>query len=164
MTKEATLHFVSGKLASGKTTLAKTIEKETESVFICEDEWLSKLYPGYINNFYDYLKHSSDFRAAIEHHVQNLLSNGISVVLDFAGNIASERKWVKGIYESAGADHLLHYIDASDSLCKKQLKARNQTASNGMLEINDEEFDKITEYFQPPKKTEGFHVKLYEVG
>lgn len=164
MINAATLHFISGKLASGKTTLAKTIEKQTESVFICEDMWLSKLYPGYINNFHDYLKHSSDFRSAIEHHIQNLLNNGTSVVLDFAGNIPSERKWVKGIYESVNADHLLHYIVASDKLCKKQLHARNQSMSNDMLKINNEEFDKITEYFQPPMKNEGFRMKLYDVG
>lgn len=164
MTNAATLHFICGKLASGKTTLAKNIEKQTESVFICEDTWLSKLYPGNINNFHDYLMYSSNFRSAIEPHVQNLLSNGISVVLDFAGNIPSERKWVKGIYESVEADHLLHYIDASDKLCKSQLSVRNQTDSNTRLIISDDEFDVITEYFRPPLKDEGFRMKLYDVG
>jgi len=164
MTNAATLHFICGKLASGKTTLAKNIEKQTESVFICEDVWLSKLYPGSINNFHDYLKHSSNFRSAIEPHVQNLLSNGISVVLDFAGNIPSERKWVKGIFESVEADHLLHFIDASDRLCKSQLNVRNHTDSNTKLIISDEEFDTITEYFRPPLKDEGFQMKLYDVG
>lgn len=164
MTNAATLHFICGKLASGKTTLAKTIEKQTESVFICEDMWLSRLYPGYINNFHDYLKHSSDFRNAIELHVQNLLKNGVSVVFDFAGNIPGERKWVKGIYESVGADHLLHYIEASDTLCKKQLSVRNQSDLSVKMEISDEEFDTITAYFQPPLETEGFSIKLYDVG
>lgn len=164
MTNAATLHFICGKLASGKTTLAKTIEKQTESVFICEDLWLSRLYPACINNFHDYLKYSSNFRSAIEHHVQNLLSNGVSVVLDFAGNIPSERKWVKALYESSEADHLLHFIDASDRLCKKQLSVRNESDLSVKLEISDEEFDTITSYFQPPLEKEGFRMKLYDVG
>lgn len=164
MTETATLHFICGKLASGKTTLARTIEKQTESVFICEDEWMSKLYPGYIRNFHDYLKHSSNFRIAIQGHVQHLLGSGISVVLDFAGNIPSERKWVKSIYESVGADHLLHYIEATDVLCKKQLISRNTSSPHAMIKISDDEFDQITRYFQPPQEKEGFRLKRYDVG
>lgn len=40
-----TLHFVSGKLASGKTTLARRIAREQHAVLISEDLWLSRLYP-----------------------------------------------------------------------------------------------------------------------
>ena len=39
----ATLHFMCGKMAAGKTTLSKRLEKEYNAVLICEDIWLQRL-------------------------------------------------------------------------------------------------------------------------
>ncbi len=50
MVGKPTLHFLCGKLASGKTTLAQQIAKENHAVLISEDIWLSKLFPGEIIN------------------------------------------------------------------------------------------------------------------
>ena len=55
MTNKAVLHFICGKLGSGKTTLAKKIAKDPNAVCICEDIWLQKLFPSEIVNFKDYL-------------------------------------------------------------------------------------------------------------
>jgi predicted kinase len=43
---DPTLHCICGKLASGKTTLAKRIAHECSTVLFSEDVWLSKLFPG----------------------------------------------------------------------------------------------------------------------
>ncbi len=39
-----TLHFVSGRLAAGKTTLARRLAAEHRGVLFCEDVWLAKLW------------------------------------------------------------------------------------------------------------------------
>jgi predicted kinase len=86
-----TLHVLCGKLASGKTTLAKQIADQSGAVLFCEDIWLSKLFPGEIATFADYLNRSARFRGALAPHVRSLLGRGTSVVLDFAGNVPQER-------------------------------------------------------------------------
>jgi hypothetical protein len=47
--KPRTLHFISGRLAAGKTALARKLVAEHHAVFLCEDVWLSKLSDGISN-------------------------------------------------------------------------------------------------------------------
>jgi predicted kinase len=48
LVNQPTLHVMCGKLASGKTTLARRIAEESDAVFVCEDVWLSRLFPDEI--------------------------------------------------------------------------------------------------------------------
>jgi predicted kinase len=158
----ASLHVLCGKLASGKTTLAKQIAEQSGAVLICEDVWLSKLFPGEIVTFADYLNRSARFRSALAPHVQSLVRRGTSVVLDFAGNVPQERAWARSLCD---ADHVrlrLHYLNASDELCKRQLRRRNDQRPDGSQPTTDAEFDAITRYFVPPEPSEGFDVQEYD--
>jgi hypothetical protein len=56
----------------------------------------------------------------------------------------------------------LHFVDASDSLCKSQLKDRSQNLPPGTPWTTDAEFEAITVYFQPPSGDEGFNVVRHE--
>src|SRR4026209_479313 len=116
----ATLHVLSGKLACGKTTLAKEIAAEAGAVLISEDVWLLALFPGEIATFADYLDRSARFRSAVSSHVQSLLRAGASVVFDFAGNVPRERAWARSLCDGSDASLLIHYLVASDDLCKRQ--------------------------------------------
>ncbi|HEV2614391.1 MAG TPA: ATP-binding protein [Gammaproteobacteria bacterium] len=156
-----TLHFISGKLGSGKTTLAKKISQENNAIFISEDSWLDTLFPRMIHGFEDYLHYSKIFRTIIAIHVAQLLAKGTSVVFDFAGNIPQERQWVKSLIEKAGAFHVLHYVVASDDLCRRQYKQRNLDLPEGSKRVTDEEFNAINQYFMPPENSEGFNVQLH---
>ena len=158
----ATLHFMCGKLASGKTTLAKQIAREDDAVLICEDVWLSRLFPVIaLWTFDDYLKRSACWRAALGPHVADLLRRGVSVVFDFAGNVPREREWVRSIFEDAGAGHLLHYVHVSDAVCKARLRGRNAQMPEGSQFTTDQQFDAITAYFVPPSPGERFRIQLH---
>ena len=159
---EPTLHVLCGKLASGKTTLARQIAAESDAVLYCEDVWLSRLFPGEIVTFADYLSRSARFRSAIAPQVQNLLRRGLSVVFDFAGNVPRERAWARSLCDADSVRLLLHYVKASDELCKRQLRRRNNELPDGSQPTTDEEFDAITKYFVPPDAGEGFDVRLYD--
>lgn len=148
-------------MASGKSTLSKKLASDHNAILITEDIWLSKLYPEEISNFDDYLKYSSRLKQVLSSHVQNLLEQGISVVLDFPGNVPSQRQWFRSIFETAKVNHILHYIDAPDSLCKNQLQKRNIEQPEGSIVMSEAEFDYITAYFQPPIADEGFNVIRY---
>src|SRR5437016_14276359 len=115
----ATLHVVCGKLAAGKTTLAKDIAAEMAALLISEDVWLLTLFPDEIRTFGDYLQRSARFRRVLAPHVQGLLRSGVSVVLDFAGNVPRERAWARALSDESGAALVLHYLKASDDLCKR---------------------------------------------
>jgi predicted kinase len=158
---EPTLHVLCGKLASGKTTLARRIAAESDAVLFCEDIWLSRLFPDEIVSFSDYLGRSARFRSAIAPHVENLLRRGVSVVFDFAGNVPQERAWARSLCDG-DVRLVLHYVKASDELCKRQLRRRNDELPDGSPRTTDEEFEAITKYFVPPEPAEDFEVKLYD--
>jgi predicted kinase len=159
----ATLHFLCGKIASGKTTLARKIVTECDGLLISEDVWLERMYPDARFTFDDYLRRSARLRAALAPHVADLLRRGVSVVFDFAGNVPRDRLWVRSVFERANAGHLLHYINASDAVCKARLRARNAQVPEGSQPTTDEEFDAISAYFVAPSPAEGFHVRQYDL-
>jgi predicted kinase len=51
-----TLHLLCGKIASGKSTLAKELAAQPNTVIIDEDDWLAHLFPGEINTIDDYVR------------------------------------------------------------------------------------------------------------
>ena len=162
MENKPSLHFFCGKMAAGKTTLAKKLAQKYGAIYIGEDDWLTMLYPTEISKLTDYLNYSGRLKSLLGAHVQTLLSHGVSVVMDFPGNTIKQRNWFKGIYENTDYHHLLHYIEASDQLCKRQLAKRSQTKPDDAAFTSEKEFDEITKYFQAPSDAEGFNVKKYQ--
>lgn len=117
-----------------------------------------------INNLADFARHSKRLRAALAPHAARLLQLGMPIVLDFAGNTPKERAWVRSIFESVDADHVLHCIVSSDELCKARLRLRNATKAEGLYYglITEDRFDEVTRYFVPPSGQENFHMVYYD--
>lgn len=162
MNQKPTLHFFCGKMASGKSTLAKSLAEENRTILMAEDVWLSTLFSEEINDFNDYIKYSRRLKSILTQHIQDILLQGTSVVLDFSGNTPSQRHWFRSIFESVEVNHVLHYIIASDDLCKQQLKIRSRDKPQGAKFTTEAEFEAITKYFQPPTPEEKFNIKTYE--
>jgi predicted kinase len=159
---KAKLMFLCGKMAAGKSTLARDLAAREQAVLLVQDEFLDRLYPSEIIDIPDFVKYSTRLRSALEPHVCALLAKGISVVLDFPGNTKAQRAWFRAIFEHANAGHELHFIDASDALCKRQLEERSKDLPPGAPWTTAAEFDAITAYFQPPTEQEGFNVVYHE--
>lgn len=159
----ATLHFICGKAASGKTTLARKLAAQHGAALFVEDEWLT-LLGAEISCVADYVRHTRGLRAALAPHAVALLKLGTSMVFDFAGNTPKDRGWVRSIFETAGADHMLHVIAASDEQCKSRLRQRNETKPEGLYygAVSEAQFDEVTRYFVPPADAEGFKTMRYE--
>jgi len=105
---------------------------------------------------------SLEMVSAIEPYVRTLLDRGISVVFDFAGNGQTERAWARSLCDTQRASVVLHYIKASDELCKSHLRRRNDQRPEGSQVTTEAEFDAITKYFSPPDSAEGSEVKEYD--
>jgi predicted kinase len=159
----ATLHFICGKAASGKTTLARNLAAQQGAALFVEDEWLTRL-EAQIATLADFVHHARRLRAALAPHATQLLRIGTSVVFDFAGNTPKDRAWVRSIFESAGAGHMLHVIVASDALCKSRLRLRNETKPEGLYygAVSETRFDEVTRYFVPPADQENFLITRYD--
>src|SRR5687767_8153685 len=150
MSIPAKLIFLCGKMAAGKSTLARELARRENAVLLVQDEFLDRLFPGEITDIPGFVKCSSRLKNAFGPLVCALLRRGISVVLDFPGNTIAQRTWFRELFEHADAEHELHFVDASDALCKRQLKERSKDSPAGTPWTTDAEFEAITAYFQPP--------------
>ena len=74
----------------------------------------------------------------------------------------AQRLWFRELFKSVNAPHELHFVDASDALCKAQLKERSKQLPAGARWTTDAEFEAITMHFQPPSENEKFNVVRHE--
>jgi len=156
--RKAKLLFMCGKMAAGKTTLARELAEREDAVLLVQDEFLDALYPGEIVNIPGFVRCSSRLRDSLAPHICALLSKGVSVVLNFPGNTKEQRTWFQTLFEQADSVHELHFIDASDDVCKRQLRDRSRNLPAGTAWTTDAEFDAITAYFEVPASGERFNV------
>ena len=162
MNEVTTVHFFCGKMAAGKSTLARKLAEENNAILLVEDEWLAHLFPDEIATISDYIKYAPRLKKVIFSHAIALLSRGVSVVMDFPANTIEQRQWFRGLFETAKVAHILHYLDVSDTVCKRQLKERSKGKPEGSAFTTEAEFDAITQYFQPPSDNEGFNILIHK--
>ena len=162
MITSATLMFLCGKMAAGKSTLARELAERRNAILLVQDELLEHLFAGEITDVPGFIERSSRVRRALTAHICAVLSKGIPVVLDFPGNTTTQRAWFRELFERAHVEHELHFIDASDAVCKRQLRERSRHVPTGTPWTTDAEFETVTVYFQPPSEDEGFNVVRHE--
>ena len=155
-----TLYLICGKIAAGKSTLAKRLSERPLTVLIAEDSWNATLFPDEIRTIEDYSKYSTRLRQAMGPHVVALLRAGVSVVLDFQANTLAVRRWMKTLVEESGALHELHILDVPDETCKSRLRARNAGGEHP-YQVTDAEFDLFTKHFVAPTADEGFNMVVH---
>jgi predicted kinase len=157
----ATLHMICGKIGAGKSTLAARLTEQPATVGISEDAWLACLYKDEQKTIEDYVRNSRRLREVMSDHIVTLLEAGLSVVLDFPANTPASRQWMRSLFERAGADYQLHFLDVPDDVCKARLRARNAAGTHA-YNVSEAEFDLFTSYFVPPSADEGFEVTFHD--
>ena len=155
-----TLHLLCGKIASGKSTLAKTLATEHAAIVLSEDQWLASLYPGQIQSIADYLRCAQRVCGVLEPLVIDLLACGVNVVLDFPANTLANRQWLLGLAQAAKVPHCLHYLALDDATCRARLHARNARGEHDFA-ATDAEFDLITRHFSVPSEEEGLVIEVH---
>jgi predicted kinase len=157
-----TLHLLCGKVAAGKSTLARTLAGDG-ALLVAQDPWMAQLYPTELRTIEDYLKLSARLRAAMTPHLVDLLRAGLSLVLDWPANTVASRRWMRGLAEAGGANAQLHWLDVPDRQCLARLDARN---AGGVHEFNvtHGEFAELARYFEPPHEGEGLPIMRHAPG
>ncbi|MCB0414887.1 MAG: ATP-binding protein [Bdellovibrionales bacterium] len=159
---KAKLYLICGKIASGKSTLAKKLADENSAILLEQDKWLATLYPEEIVTIEDYIKSFKRLSAVIGPHVIEILKQNISVVLDFPGNTLKIRSWMKNLADQAHCPVELHFLDVSDEVCLKRLQLRNESNLHE-YKTNEDEFFQISKYFEAPSKDEGVELIIYKL-
>ena len=158
------LFFLSGKMAAGKSTLAKQIAERENAMLFVQDEWSEALYPNMVVNVATYIVYSGRINRTLKPYIVELLRRGISVVLDFPGNTVNQRAWFRSIIDESGAGHELHFLDTSEEICKAQLKSRSAHLPPGTKWTTEADFDLISSHFRAPAAEEGFNVVTHRRG
>lgn len=164
MSNTAKLIFLCGKMAAGKSTLARGLADRENAILLSQDELLDQLYPGEITDIAAFVNRYARMRDAFAPMICAVLSKGLSVVLDFPANTRSQRAWFRELFERASVPHELHYVDTPNSLCKQQLKERSKNLPPGSAWTTEAEFEAITAYFQAPSEDEGFSIVHHKRG
>lgn len=158
----ATLHMISGKIASGKSTLAATLASAPGTVLVSEDVWLSALFADEMRTPRDYVRFAAKLRDAMGGHVAALLKAGVSVVLDFPANTVEARGWMRDILDAAEAEHQLHVMTTPDETCLRRLHARNAGGDHPFA-ATEEQFALFSKHYVAPSPDEGFTLVRHEV-
>ncbi|MBD2797488.1 AAA family ATPase [Xenorhabdus sp. 18] len=154
------VHFMCGKIASGKSTLARSLAQEKQTILLSEDEWLAALYPNQITQLSHYVEKSQLIKSVLESHIISLIKMGNTIVLDFPANTPKQREWLKGVADKAGVVSLCHVLAVDDQECKKRLSIRNQSDGNP-FKTSESAFDLITQHFSYPSEDEKLSIKYY---
>src|SRR5215472_15464629 len=162
MSSSAKLIFFCGKMAAGKSTLARDLADRENAVLFVQDDLLEALFPGEITNIQAFVQCYSRLKNALTPHICALLSKGMSVVLDFAAATRAQRAWFRELIERTNVAHELHFVEASDALCKTQLRDRAKGLPAGAPWTSAANFDAINVYFEAPSQDEKFNVVRHE--
>jgi uridine kinase len=67
-----TLYLICGKIAAGKSTLAKKLASRPATLLISEDHWTSNLFADDLKTIEDYSRLSARLRAAMGPHISSI--------------------------------------------------------------------------------------------
>ena len=158
------LHFLCGKAGAGKSTLALSLAAAHNAILISEDIWLTRLYGDRMKTFDDYRTYSQRARTVAGPLVVDVLRAGQSVVMDYPASTNLSRAWFRSLYQSAGAAHVLHYMDTPDATCLKRIERRNVERPEGSFHVTRDDFVHVCSFFEAPDVHEGFTIELHVAG
>jgi|SRR5579862_120466 len=140
-----TLFLICGLPGSGKTTLAKRLERERPALRLTPDEWMARI----VGDGNDGVK-----RAAVEkvqwEIAQRVLSLGVDAILESGFWARSERDEFRAQAAALGADTKLYYLDVPLDELKRRLTLRNAVLPPDTFHVNVADLDSWASGFEPP--------------
>ena len=142
-----------GLPCSGKTTLAKQIERERSALRLTPDEWIARLFGADVAGAA--LDAARDpVEAALWELAARVLALGVDVILDFGFWTRSEREDFRARAARFGARSEIHFTDAPEDVLLTRLAARNSRLPPGTFRIDEARFKLWLRLFEPPTEDE----------
>lgn len=145
----ATLFLICGLPGSGKTTLAKQIERERRALRLTPDEWIARLFgTGLTPPALDWCR---DPVEALQWEVaERALTLGVNVVLDFGFWSRGEREEFRSRAAALGARSELRFLDVPRAVLSARLAARNADLPPYTFRVTEAQLDLWWGLFEPP--------------
>jgi predicted kinase len=146
---EARLILTCGLPGAGKTAFARQLAADRGAVRLTKDEWLWALGST---------PWDEPTRAKVEHELwrlaQEILSLGLSVVLDFGLWARSERDGMRSAARGLGVGVELHFLDVPADELWRRIEARNSEPPWDRHPIRRADLDAWRHVFQAPDAAE----------
>jgi predicted kinase len=144
-----TLFLLCSLPGSGKTTLARQLEREHPALRLTPDEWMGPLFGT---------GHDEAKRAIVEalqwDVSEKVLALGVSVVLDWGFWSRAERDDFRSRAAALGANAEVRFLDVPRDELSRRLAERNAELPSGTFRVTDAEIDSYTTRFEPPTSDE----------
>jgi predicted kinase len=149
----ATLHLMVGLPFSGKTTLARKLERECSALRLTTDEWHVLLF-GQDAKEPDHDARHSLIEAMLWKIASRSLELGANVILDFGFWAREEREDYRLRAKQLGASSEVHFLDVSEDELLRRLEERNSQPSHESFYISVVMMKPWIEFFQRPTPDE----------
>ncbi|HEX8229506.1 MAG TPA: AAA family ATPase [Chloroflexia bacterium] len=155
-----TLHLMVGLPCSGKTTLARQLERKYSALRFTPDEWHVRLYGQDAAEDEHDARH--DLIEAIQWDVAaRALALGVDVILDFGCWVRVQRDEFRLRAEQLGTDFKMHYLDTPKPVLLSRLVARNANLPSGTFYIAETALEEWFSIFEPPFTEELPYTLIY---
>ena len=149
-----TLHLTCGLPGSGKTTLARRLEREHRALRLTTDEWLVRIFGDDMT-----MAENETYRPQLEYHLfpdlaVRALELGVNVVLDFGVWARNEREDFRGRAAAVGARSELHFLDVPIDELLKRLELRNLEQPAAVFRISEDQLRLWATWFERPDADE----------
>jgi predicted kinase len=156
----ATLHLMVGLPGSGKTTLARKLERDCAALRLTVDEWHIRLFGGDVDDASDeadWTRHDAR-HAAIEallwETAARVLALGADVILDFGFWTRGERDQFRARARDLRAVVRVHFADAGEALLLERIRTRNARLPADTFHIPEAKLKVWMRLFEPPMPDE----------
>jgi predicted kinase len=155
----ATLFLTCGLPGSGKTTLAKRLERERGALRLTADEWIHALFgpepePAAVQRG----EAPDPKRSAVEalqwQVAARALTLDLDVVIDWGVWTRRERDDYRAQAHALGARCVVCFLDIPRADLERRLRARNANLEPGMFPIELSYLDLWESWFEPPTEDE----------
>jgi predicted kinase len=155
-----TLRLMVGLPCSGKTTLARQLEREHSALRLTLDEWHIRLYGQ------DAAEGEHDARHELIEAIQwdvaaRALILGVDVILDFGCWVRIQRDEYRLRAEQLGTEFRIHYLDTPKQMLLSRLAARNANLPSGAFCIPETKLEEWLKIFEPPFPEELPYTSIY---
>ncbi len=150
----ATLIMMCGLPGSGKTTLARRIERERDALRLTPDEWIARLYGTELTP--PALDWCRDPVEAIQWELaERALRLGVNVVLDFGFWSRVEREEFRARAAALGAGSEIYFLDVPRAELSARVAERaGALPPPGTFRVTEAQLDAWFKLFEPPTADE----------
>lgn len=150
-----TIHLLHGFIGSGKTTLARRLERECGAERFSHDEWMVRLY-----GWNPPEEHFKEYQLQIEHLIwaeaRLAVRAGRDVILDFGFWTRESRDEARNRVRSIGATAKFYAVYCPRRTMRARTLERSKRPATDSLWIDGAAFDKLMAAFEPMQDDEAF--------